>query len=162
MQRWLTGSLGEHLKSVRMYGIRPLENSLCQPFFRFLCVFTLYISYKLHVLCTASREKKRIIGGQKCNGLRRYQRPLVQARLQPLHLRAELPQSRLEQPPQLCSNLNVRAALPIAHSRAAASKKVEDTISGKTGGVKCWRVARMDMRLFQCVVGSHRQRPNYE
>src|SRR5271155_5019363 len=42
-----------------MYGIRPLENSLCQLFFRLLCVFILYISYKLHVLCTAGREKSR-------------------------------------------------------------------------------------------------------
>ena len=56
-----------------MYGIRPLENSLCQLFFRLLCVFTLYISCKLHIVCTAGREKKQRIGGRKCNGLRQYQ-----------------------------------------------------------------------------------------
>src|SRR5271170_3191252 len=56
-----------------MYGIRPLENSLCQLFFRLLCVFTLYISCKLHVLYTAGREKKQRIGGRKCNDLGRYQ-----------------------------------------------------------------------------------------
>lgn len=91
--------------------------------------------------------------------LKAVSRPLAQARLQPLRLRAELPQFRLEQPPQLCSDLNVQAALPIAHRRAAASKKVGETLSGKIGGVKCFR---MDMRSFQLVVGSHRQRPNYE
>ena len=69
---------------------------------------------------------------------------------------------RLEHSPQLCPNLNVQAALPIAHRRAAASEKVGETLSGKTRGLKCWQVVGMDMRLFQFVVGSHRQRPNYE
>lgn len=36
-------------------------------------------------------------------------------------------------------------------------KKVRETLSGKAGGVKCWRVVRMDRRLLQFMAGS---RPN--
>jgi hypothetical protein len=75
------------------------------------------------------------------------------ASLQSLRLRAELSQFQLERPSQLCSNSNAQALLLIAHRRAAASKKVRKTLPGKIGGVKCWRIVRMDMRSFQFLVG---------
>lgn len=87
-----------------------------------LCLHFVYLLQASCPLHSRSREKAEN-WRSKMQWPQAVSRLLAQARLQPLRLRPELPQFRLEQPPQLCSNLNVQAALPIAHRRAAASKK---------------------------------------